>query len=108
MSMIEGMRLRYAALGRRKIPIPEWGGDTYCKPYTMGDRRRMEAAMERGKDEGVVTLVICKLENEDGSQAFDRANVTEAMKIGEAGVMERVVSAIIADYPSTLEDAEKN
>lgn len=108
MSLIEQVRARRESLERRRIEIPEWGVTVYAKPYTLADRRRLKSAMARSDEEGFAALVIAKCENEDGTPAFDRPDVTELVNIGEADVLERVVGQICASYPATIEDAEKN
>ena len=108
MSLIDEFSRRFEGLDRRVIEIPEIGRTVYAKPYTLHDRRRLRTATARSDEDGYAALIVLKLENEDGTPAFERGDEAKVLRVIEADVVERLVAQIVSSPISTVEDAEKN
>jgi len=86
-------------LPRRKVEVPEWGGDVYVRTMTGAERDAWEISFvpEAGGEKRDLSNIRAKLAvlacvDEQGKRLFDDADV-EALGQKSASALERIVEA---------------
>ena len=83
--------------GRGSLEVPEWGCTVYWRPITLEDRRVIQMGPESAGDQ-VVSVIMHRLEHEDGTRVFDGSVTTRAklMKSADATIFDRIFAAMAA------------
>lgn len=116
MSLMDRISAAHEARGRLRIEVPEWAGEDgapcvlYARPYTLADERAIMRDIKDDNPDGFASLVVRKLQYEDGTPAFSLADKPRLLRAADALLIKRLAAQIMAGpphQPRSLEEAEK-
>jgi len=102
----------FAALGKRRIEVPEWGGPDgplvlFSNPLTVADRSKVYRHAQ-GSLEFLVRVLVLKAEDADGKPVFDVGDVHDLMTAADAKVVERVANEIMSHGAPNADELGKS
>lgn len=107
MSAIERVKAHYSRQEIRKLHVPEWEMDVYCKPLNMEDQARINSLSDG--DQAMyypMAIVQCALD-EDGNKLFGLGDSRDMATKADAAVVTRVGLWIFSGASEEV-DHEKN
>lgn len=108
MRAIELAKAHFSAKEVRKLAVPEWGLDVYCRPMTLGGRAKIGARADgNATDYLVYTIIQCALD-EQGEPLFTLEDKLALRDQCDPDVVSRVANFILKPSAETESDREKN
>lgn len=108
MAAIDVVKAHYARQEIRKLPVPEWEMDIYCKPMNMVQQVKINELAEG--DQGMyyaMAVVVCSLD-EEGNKLFGLGDALAMANQADAAVVSRIGTWLFAGGSATPEDHAKN
>ncbi len=97
MDAIDLVREHFAALGTRKIEVPEWKLTIHATPVTLAEKSRLYKKSRENDMDLLVDLLIMKAQNEKGEKLFNVDHKATLLNKADSNVIGRVANAILAD-----------
>jgi hypothetical protein len=111
MSVIDRIKAKHKAAGRKSKEIPEWGDDAgplvvYWTPLTIEEQGVIYRATQKSGLAGLARALVLKCEDDAGNKIFDEEDYIALRKAADGKTVAEVANAIL-DVES-VKDMEKN
>lgn len=99
-NVMERIQAHFAALGRNRIEVPEWGAEGVplaieSTPMTVADRGNVYRFAKNNSLEFLVRVIVLKAEDANCKPIFTKDDVFKLLHYADARVVERVANAIL-------------
>jgi hypothetical protein len=104
MDAIDLVREHFAALGTRRIEVPEWKLTVHATPVTLAEKNRLYRRAKDSDMELLVDVLILKATDKDGKKLFDPEHRVVLLNKADSNVIARVANFILAEAAPSVEE----
>ena len=111
MSVIDRIKAKHKAAGRKSMEVQEWGDDSgplvvYWTPLTIEEQGIIYNATQKSGLAGLARALVLKCENEAGEKIFTEEDYYPLRKAADGKTVAEVANAILG--VASVKDMEKN